>query len=59
MAVAEHGDLRDWDFGNQINTHDATIVASKYFVPYLKKVKEAGYCKKILIPMPLIRRHIV
>lgn len=48
MAVAEHGDLRDWDFGNQINTHDATIVASKYFVPYLKKVKEAGYCKKNL-----------
>lgn len=37
MAVAEHSDLRDWDFCTQTNTHEATIVASKYFVTYLKK----------------------
>lgn len=48
MAVADYGDVSEWDFGNQVNTHDASIVASKYFVPYLKKIKQAGYCKKNL-----------
>lgn len=45
-AVADYGDVSEWDFGSQVNTHNATAVASKYFVPYLKQIKEAGYCKK-------------
>ena len=45
-AVADYGDVSEWDFGSQVNTHNATTVASKYFVPYLKQIKEAGYCKK-------------
>ena len=46
MAVADYGDVSEWDFGGQVGTNNATVVASKYFVPYLKKIKEAGYCKK-------------
>ena len=40
-AVADYGDVSEWDFGSQVNTHNAPAVASKYFVPYLKQIKEA------------------
>ncbi len=45
MAVADYGDVNTWDFGGQVNTHNAQKIASTYFVPYLKTLKSAGYCK--------------
>ena len=45
MAVADYGDVNTWDFGSQVNTHNAEKVASTYFVPYLKTLRSAGYCK--------------